>query len=330
MKLFALTCGRKNANCEILVKEALAGAEEKGAQVEMARMLDLDIKHCKICWPCPSMLKGPEACIRKDDGAFLLDKIMDSDAFLLAAPVYTLTPPGYLIAIRDRILGPRVDISSLTMIKKAGLDPKFESFGKMFVDERVFKKRVGGLISVGGAATAHWVSLGLPLLHTLMFSALMRFVDQMNVLKVAEDGAVTLREDLLARARQLGRNLVEAYNSPSEETPYLGDEEGICPVCRTNLMMMDRNSNFVECSVCGIRGEVKITDGRIDVSFSKEEQGNSRYKFRGLELHNIEVFDVSKELEPRMPEVRAGMEKYKAYDKWVVKPSGKSAKGSRQ
>ena len=328
MKLFALTCGRKNANCEILVKEALAGADEMGAEVEMVRMLDLDIKSCKICWPCPSMLKGPQACIRKDDGAFLIDKIMDCDAFIIAAPVYTLTPPGYLLAIRDRILGPRVDAFSASKIKKAGLDPKFEKHGKMFTDERLFKKRVGGLISVGGAATPHWVSLGLPLLHTCMFSAQIHVVDQMDVIKVAEDGAVTMRDDLLARARQLGRNLVEAYKNPSEKLHYMGEEGAVCPMCNTSLMMMDKTSSYVECSVCGIRGKVTITDGKIDVFFSEKDQADSRYTLRGLELHDIEVFDVSKELQPFMDELPAKRDKYKAYDKWLVKPPAKSAGNS--
>ena len=34
MKLLGLSCGQKMGNCEILLKEALIGAEELGAEVE--------------------------------------------------------------------------------------------------------------------------------------------------------------------------------------------------------------------------------------------------------------------------------------------------------
>ena len=42
MKVLELTCGRKLSNTEILVKEALMGAEEMGAELEIVRLLDLN------------------------------------------------------------------------------------------------------------------------------------------------------------------------------------------------------------------------------------------------------------------------------------------------
>ena len=44
MKVLGLTCGRKASNTEILVKEALMGAEENGAEAEIVRFMDLNIK----------------------------------------------------------------------------------------------------------------------------------------------------------------------------------------------------------------------------------------------------------------------------------------------
>lgn len=52
MKVLGLTCGRKLSNTEILVKEALMGAEETGAEVELVRLLDLNIKPCTGCNSC--------------------------------------------------------------------------------------------------------------------------------------------------------------------------------------------------------------------------------------------------------------------------------------
>ena len=52
MKILGVTCGRKNSNTEILVKEALMGAEEAGAEVELVRLHDLTIKPCTGCNSC--------------------------------------------------------------------------------------------------------------------------------------------------------------------------------------------------------------------------------------------------------------------------------------
>jgi hypothetical protein len=52
MKVLGLTCGRKLSNTEILAKEALMGAQELGAEVEIVRLMDLDIKPCTGCNAC--------------------------------------------------------------------------------------------------------------------------------------------------------------------------------------------------------------------------------------------------------------------------------------
>jgi len=43
---------RKLGNTEILVKEALMGAEEEGAQVEMLRLTDYKVLPCDGLAPC--------------------------------------------------------------------------------------------------------------------------------------------------------------------------------------------------------------------------------------------------------------------------------------
>jgi len=319
MKLLALTCGRKMGNCEILTKEAMMGAEELGADVEMIRMLDLDIRHCKICWPAPCLQKGPKACVIKDDAAFLSEKIMDCDGLIISAPVYTLTPPGYLLAIRDRILGPRVDVASFIEAKKTqATDVRFKQ--KMFIDERLFKNRVGTFISVGGAPKSNWVSLGVPLLHTLTFSLQIEIVDQIQILGTADDGAVVLKENALKRARKLGRNIAKAMKTPVDKIKYMGEKSSTCPICHNNLLVMGQGST-VECAVCGIEGKIKIIDEKIKVMFTKAEQQKSRLKIEGKRIHHFEVLDVAKALEPFRDQIPVKMGRYKLYKSPVLPPS---------
>jgi multimeric flavodoxin WrbA len=323
MKILALTCGRKMANCEILTKEALMGAEEIGAEVEIIRMLDLDIKHCDICWPCPSLMKGPGACIHKDDGPFLFEKIMECDALLLSAPVYACTPPGYLLAIRDRLLGPKVDTASaLENQQSRGTDSRFQR--KAYFDERVLKNRVGAFISVGGAVSYDWVTMGLPLFHTLTFPMSFKIVDQMQVRGVADDGAITLKPEELKKARALGRHLAEAMELPFENVQFKGEDTGICPVCHCNLISI--KGEDIWCAACGVKGKLSFNGKRVIPVFSEEEQKKSHIWLEGKRIHHFEIWEVIKQLEPNLPKIPALMEKYKVYKTLTVPPSKEGKK----
>lgn len=333
MKIFALACGRRNANCEILVKEALNAASEMGAECEFVRLLDCEVHTCAVCWPCPVIMKGSEHCIYKDDASWIYEKMMDCDGLLVAAPCYALTPPGKLIALRDRIQGPRVDVASNNEAKKnMGVDAKFE-FGEMQIDERIFRRKVGAMISVGGATTPHWVSLCLASIQTFMFSAQFNIADQMDVTGVAEDGAITLRQDLLERARQLGRNMVKSFEADcpwefndavDHKNPYFG-EEGLCPMCHQDLMLLYPGSDKVSCAVCGIDGKVEVVDGKVKLTFTEEQKSHSRYLYQGLKDHNDEVMEVAKALMPDLPKLKDAMKAYEPMnEKFMVKPPSKT------
>lgn len=310
MKLLGLSCGRKMGNTEILVKEALMGAEEKDIEVELLRMLDLDIRPCKLCKNCLMWQGGPEACVIKDDAAFLYDTLMDCDGIVLGAPVYSLTPPGYLKMIEDRVLGPNVDLAAMRARKK-GRGNLFTG-GKLFIDDRSFKPRVGGLISDGGASTPHWLSFGLALLYIFTFPPNIQVIDHLQVMKVPLAGMVVQLNKTLARARKLGRNVAAQMGRTIEKTKWVGDSPGICPVCHCNLLTVTGN-NPVECPVCGISGMLRIKNGKISVNFSKEQQEHSRLTELGKSDHQLEIMDVIKEQMSKTAEIPAKIKKYQSY-----------------
>lgn len=335
MKIVALSAGRRNANCEIFAIEALNAAKELGAEVELIRMLDLEVHSCAVCWPCPVIMKGAEHCIYKDDAAWLYNKLFDADGFLLAAPCYSLTPPGQLIAIRDRIMGPRVDIACNWKMKQMVKNDLTDRFGDMEIDERIFRRKVGAMISVGGATTEHWVSLCLASMQTLMFPAQFNVCDQMNVTGVAEDGAATLFPELLEQARQLGRNMVKSFETevPYElndaidhKFPYFGPE-GYCPMCHQNLMLFYPDSDKCSCAICGIDGTVSVEDGKVKFSFTEEAMSHSRHLFQGLKDHDDEVFEVSKSIKDKIPQLPENRKAYKPLEKeFLQKPPSKQPK----
>jgi multimeric flavodoxin WrbA len=330
MKILGLTCGSKMGNSETCLKEALMQAEELGAEVEILRMLDLNITpimQARMGPPLGGTSAGgppmtgwssmeatpspmPASSGAKDDADYLWDKIMECDGLIVSAPVYSLTPPGYLISIRDRVLSPRGDLAGLLERKAAGGG----------IDERTLKLRAGGLISVGGATTPHWVSFGLSLLHSCLFAPQVNIVDQIQVMGTGGPGQVVLNDEVIQKARRLGRHVFEGAKKLAGkkwDTSYLnnmekefaerlewqGDEPGICPMCHTNVMMLG-NTAEIECAVCGSKGTMKLENGKLSVVFSKKEQMISRLTLEGKRIHQAEIRDVGKNFMPQRRNTR--------------------------
>ena len=49
MKVLGLSCGRRMGNSEVLLREALAETENRGADIEIIRLGDLAVKPCTGC-----------------------------------------------------------------------------------------------------------------------------------------------------------------------------------------------------------------------------------------------------------------------------------------
>ena len=62
----------------------------------------------------------------------------------------------------------------------------------------------------------------------------------------------------------------------------------MCPVCHFRLLTVPKK-NPVECAICGIKGEIKVENGHIAVTFSEEEQKKSGLTVAGKLEHFLEV-----------------------------------------
>lgn len=310
MKLLGLAAGRKMGNSEILLKEALMAAEETGVEVELLRLHDLNIKPCTGCTACVQGKNGlifgksGECVIKNDDMPKFNEKLWESDALIISMPVFIFQPPGYLKVLADRC-GPSHDQAFVMEAKKI-------SGGKSEADERVFKPRVGGFLSVGGAPNWDWHSLALPLMHSFTFPMEIKIVDMYGVKATAIPGQITLNDAALTRARKLGQNVANAIGKPKEDIKYMGDEPGTCPVCHCNAMIVGHES-MIECAICGIKGELREKDGRITVTFSEEQQALSRLTIAGKARHFYEIADVQREFDNHKDQVPPKLEKYKGY-----------------
>ncbi|MDR0656540.1 MAG: flavodoxin family protein [Treponema sp.] len=282
MKVLGISFGRKSKNCEILVKQGLRGAESAGARVRFISTINLNISHCTGCSACSiARSKGKQIkCVVKDDFNSVAEAILDADSVLVAAPVYCIAPTGQYKNLADRF-GPAYDQYALTIEQE-----KRKREGAELLDERVLKKRHVGYISVGGAHTQNWVSLGLPSMHILGFPSGMIPVGQIDAYDMGQTGNPILNKDLMDTVFALGKRAAEAAGGKTEGA-WVGDD-GVCPVCHLNLVTL-KGTTTVECPLCGIEGKLSVEGDKVHVAFPPEQQARSRYTLAGKKEHIDEI-----------------------------------------
>ncbi len=77
---------RKKGNSAILAEAVAAGAEAGGAQVERIHLHELKIAPCRSCYACQK--PDGKGCAVQDDMQPLYGKMLQSDAWVIASPVY--------------------------------------------------------------------------------------------------------------------------------------------------------------------------------------------------------------------------------------------------
>lgn len=96
------TSPRQGGNSDVLVSEALRGAEVTGASGEKFTLQKLDMKLCTGCMKC----KEPgfrRLCALKDDlTETVLPKIIEADAIIIGFPIYSERACGQLAVFLDR------------------------------------------------------------------------------------------------------------------------------------------------------------------------------------------------------------------------------------
>lgn len=90
--------GRKGGNTEILVKEALAAAEQAGAETELVSVVGKDIAPCDGCERC----RKSDGCQIEDDMQPIYEQLAAADGIVFGSPVYFGTVSAQAKTIMDR------------------------------------------------------------------------------------------------------------------------------------------------------------------------------------------------------------------------------------
>ncbi|MHB1126683.1 MAG: flavodoxin family protein [Bacillota bacterium] len=232
---------RPLGNSEVLMREAVQGAEQEGAQAELIRLADMNLQFCRGCLAC--VFKG--ACaIKDDDMPGFLEKIMEADAMIVAAPTYVLSPAAVIKAACDR---------SLMM--------------SPFLDELSRRKRAAATITVAG--NGQWNPLGLELLNQFALILGYQVVDYLEAYQPGP-GEVLLDDSLIEAAYQLGQKVVRS--AMGEETPRV-PENNQCPHCYGKAFEINSEGK-ITCKICLATGELKNNGSGTVINFDNADDGH--------------------------------------------------------
>ena len=279
-QVMGVTAGRKDSNCEILLKEALLACREQGAEVRMINLKDYELLDCNGCTACTmgmSMGKNTGCSLAdKDDKQKIMDVMLEQDAVIFSAPTYDLMPSSLFLKFMHRNLA----YESAFLTKIGAIAPR---------------DRVGALIAVGGS-TRSWQSMALEAMQATMFTTDMKVVDMILATRVPGRAQCLLDEGLMARARKMGENIMTAIHTPAEERTWLGDEDmGWCPNCHSNALVLgepqwDGLHYPVECQVCGAGGNLeKAGDGKWKFIIREDGYLKDRTTVAGRARHLEEI-----------------------------------------
>jgi multimeric flavodoxin WrbA len=181
---------RRGGNTEILLEEALKGAEKEGAEIERLYLRDLDISPCTECHGCDET----GSCVILDDMQKIYPKLLEADVIILASPIFFYGVTAWAKAVIDRS-------QALWAKKYIVNDPSMGKRGK---------RRRGFFISVG-ATKGQKVFEGAILTVKYFFDALnTEYVGELLYRGVDGKGEILKHPKALEQAREAGRKLVLA------------------------------------------------------------------------------------------------------------------------
>jgi multimeric flavodoxin WrbA len=111
---------RANGNSDLLLKQALAGAESANAQTEYIRLADFNIAPCIECNACYKT----GTCAVQDDYQLISAKMLEADRLIFATPIFFMTvcAQAKLLIDRCQCLWAHKYVLKKLLIETAGRD----------------------------------------------------------------------------------------------------------------------------------------------------------------------------------------------------------------
>lgn len=238
-------------NSELLVRQALQGAQAEGAAVQMVRLTGLHLEACTGCLRC---VMGGKSCVQDDDMAWLVETIRAADGLVLAAPTYFLGAAAVVKRVLDRML---------TVTGR--------------VDEALPLPRPA--VTVATAGLEGWRGVTLPYLNALVAAFGYQPIDSLTAVAPGP-GEVLLDDELMEHVFQAGRRLGRGELEPAPAPP------NTCPVCRCDAFLLD--GDRATCPICAREATVQRSADGISLHFDPAVADDHRWTPERLRTHMIE------------------------------------------
>lgn len=181
---------RRKGNTTALLKRAVQGASDAGAQVEEIVLRDLKMSPCLEIYGC----KKTGRCLINDDFQKVYDQLAASDGLMLASPIFFYTVSAHTKILMDRC-------QSL-WVKKYWLDKV--PFGK-----QTFKRK--GLFIAAGATKGKKLFDGTLLTVKYFFDVLdMELWNSLLYRGIDFEGDILKHPEYLSQAYETGKTFADA------------------------------------------------------------------------------------------------------------------------
>jgi multimeric flavodoxin WrbA len=183
-------------NSDLLLREALSGAEAAGAETDYVHLSDYKISPCIECNACYA--RGE--CRIQDDFHQLLQKILDTDRLVFATPIFFMAVSAQAKMFIDR--------SQCLWAYKYVLKKR------LFTAER---DRRAMVIAVGGSRSRKQFE-SIQLTMKYYFDVLeMNYYCNLFINKIDDFGEIKKHPTALGEAHRLGKELVTADSPPPQK-----------------------------------------------------------------------------------------------------------------
>ena len=276
---------RRWGNSELLVRQALLGAQDEGATCQLLRLTDLHLESCTGCLRCAI---GGKPCRLQDDMAWLVDRIQQADGLVLAAPTYFLGPAAVIKLVLDRLL----------MVTSR-------------VDKALPPTRPA--LTIATAGLEDWRGVTLPYLNALVAAFGYRPIASMTAVAPGP-GEVLLDDALMDRVFVAGRRLGRGELEPEPAPP------NVCPVCSCDSFLL--SAGRAVCPICGREASVESEGENLVLHFDPVSGDDHRWTPEGLRKHMVEwVMATGPRFMAHRSEIKALRQPYRQTDvDWVCPP----------
>jgi multimeric flavodoxin WrbA len=118
IRILGISGSPRHGNTEILVKEALAGALEEGAETEYISFFGKKIQFCT--GNCPKCGQYKNMCLFKDDHQDIFNRMKAADGIVMGSPVYLGNVTGQLKTFMDRCQAYEYNAKKMLLRLKVG------------------------------------------------------------------------------------------------------------------------------------------------------------------------------------------------------------------